>query len=48
LGDDGTAGLGAGCLRNGINAEFVMKGLILWIMGVPISVIILLYIFVFN
>jgi len=25
-----------------------MKGLILWIMGVPISVIILLYIFVFN
>ena len=26
----------------------MMKGLILWIMGVPISVIILLYIFVFN
>jgi len=25
-----------------------MKGILLWIMGVPISVIILLYIFVFN
>jgi hypothetical protein len=40
-------GSGGALIRHVSGREDIMKGLILWVMGVPIVVIVLLYLFVF-